>query len=418
MSGNSILPKVIDDATCPGCALLCDDLRLTIEGERLTNVESGCAHGRAWFAKANIAPNTPIRVGGQAADLNAAIARAAEILTEAHAPAIWGLAQATIETQRVAIALADHTGALVSIEGQDTSSLRAFQRVGEISASFGEVRDRADLIVYDAVENPHLPERFVERFAMPLPGRAIVWIGSEEAAREFGIEPNLVVTPLIGGQTSFYQGLRAIVREAVVDLTRVSDACGVEIETLTQFATRLKEARYGAFVRCGLGANEVLAEAKFKLVRDLNSFGRFVITHAGSKFSNGAGARAVLTWQSGSAGETDFGPGIPRYVPCDGLQSRLDAGEIDALLELAPSGQSPAQGRSIPRIVIRADIDPLPDTNAEVEIPTACPAIDEGGNMLRVDGVMLPLTPIFPGRRITQVEVLRLILARLQETTR
>ena len=41
---------VIEDVVCPYCADLCDDLRLTVERNRIAAVEVECPAGRAFFS--------------------------------------------------------------------------------------------------------------------------------------------------------------------------------------------------------------------------------------------------------------------------------------------------------------------------------------------------------------------------------
>ena len=41
--------KIVADATCTFCGCLCDDIALSIEGNRITAAGNACALGESWF---------------------------------------------------------------------------------------------------------------------------------------------------------------------------------------------------------------------------------------------------------------------------------------------------------------------------------------------------------------------------------
>lgn len=415
---------MIEDATCPGCGLLCDDLTLVVEGGRIVETRGGCDRGQVWFEGRDDHSGGPT-ILGRSASLDDALGRAAELLASAKAPAVWGLAGSSIEAQRVAVSIADRIGAVVGIEGADPAGLRAFQRVGEVSATFGEVKDRADLIVYDAVDSSPIPERFRERFADEAvgrfvpegrTGRTIVWLGCSDDPHARSSDFALKVPK--DRQVAFYAVVRALVNGIAFEQEPVLRSTGLPLASLVEFAERLKRAKYGALVLGRSADSSAESEAKLTLVRDLNAHTRFVAIHVGG-LANGSGAKAVLTWQAGAAGDIDFGGGYPAHCPRDGVRERLQRGEIDLAL-IVSNGDWPGDATpTIPCILIHDDHDPSPIAGlVEVTFPTARLGIDEGGTVTRTDGVMLPLRPPFLGRKTTQVEVLLGIEARLKDRSR
>src|SRR5213082_225909 len=110
--------KVVENATCTFCGCVCDDIELT--------------------------------VAGRPATLEEGVERAARILASARYPVVYGLSDTTCEAQRVAVGLADRIGACVDT----TTSVchgpygMAFQGVGEVTCTLGEVKNRADLVVF------------------------------------------------------------------------------------------------------------------------------------------------------------------------------------------------------------------------------------------------------------------------------
>src|SRR3954447_17414662 len=137
-------------ATCGGCGLVCDDITAVVGDDgRLERLVRTCPLGDAWFA-ARVAPPPPLaRVDGREAALEDALDEAAAILGRARAPLVYGLGQTTCEAQRVAVALAEAIGAVIDPAGPllDGASGLASQARGASTATLGEVRDRAEIVV-------------------------------------------------------------------------------------------------------------------------------------------------------------------------------------------------------------------------------------------------------------------------------
>lgn len=416
----------VEDATCLGCACLCDDIGLVVEGHRIVEAARACAKGLAWYGTRQDEPVDGPTIGGDPAELGPAIERIAAILIGASAPTVLGLGGVSVEAQRVAVAIADRVGAVVGVTGGASGALRAFQRVGQVSASFGEIKDRADLIVYGPFPWPeHLP-RFRERYADDAPGRfvrhgrTVIRLG--DWGRGDGRADRVIP---IRDEAATYVALRALVNGVGLDAESVERATGVPPEILSELAGRMAGARYGAFFAPGPGASAAICEAFLTLVRDLNGPTRFVAVHPTSGPVNLSGAVSSLAWNAGTAGEIDFGLGHPRDLPGDGAIGRLLRGEVDAALVVGDPADLGLddRGRSALAAIPTGIVGPGAKATDHagplaVRIPTARPGIDDGGTVSRADGVMLPLRPPFPGRRIGLVEVLRGIERRLSGSGR
>ena len=101
-------PIMIEDVVCPHCADLCDDLRLTIEGNRITAVEVECPAARAFFLGYQVEGVTP-KVRGAGAEWGSAVEEAARILGCAVSPLVVGLSTTACDAQRVAVMLPKQT---------------------------------------------------------------------------------------------------------------------------------------------------------------------------------------------------------------------------------------------------------------------------------------------------------------------
>ncbi|HEY2158895.1 MAG TPA: hypothetical protein VGH33_24910 [Isosphaeraceae bacterium] len=435
--------RIIEDATCLGCDCLCDDITLVVERGRIAEARNACERGRGWYAWAQ--RDEPIwpMIGGKAASLDEALDRAAGVLAAARAPLVLGLG-ATVEAQRITIGIADRIGATVDPFYPSLTAHTALQRLGSVTATLGEIRDRADVIVFDGPHWPGSLPRFLERFVDP-PGRfvtegragrtVISFAGLEvrSVPEEGWTSPPDVVFNSTYANVTIYAILRALVNGASLDPDRFEESMGEPLLPYLDLAERLRRARYGVLIHQPETPWMEEAEAVSALVRDLNRSTRFVAL-APSSFAQ-KGAEAVVAWQTGRAGHVDFALGYPRDVPDLNLIREVRRGRMDAALVIGDVDYSSGFRTDldaladIPTVYIgrvtREDDyagdpawNPLRDLRrqlfrAEAFLPTARTGIDAGGTVSRFDGVMLPLRPPLPARRPSQAEILRGIDARL-----
>lgn len=99
----------VKDVICPFCGCLCDDLKLTVEEERIIKTGKACSIGNSLFLNHNTDLASP-GVNGSPVSLEKAIDQAVTILTGAQHPLIYGLSSASCEAQRKAIELAEILG--------------------------------------------------------------------------------------------------------------------------------------------------------------------------------------------------------------------------------------------------------------------------------------------------------------------
>ena len=139
----------IENVVCPFCGCLCDDIVVEVEDNRITAARKTCSNGRSFFLNAHIEATRPT-VDGKEVEWPEAIDVSTRILTDSACPLIYGLSSTASEAQRKAIALADLLGA--TIDG--TSSVChgpttiGIQSQGEPTCTLGEIKHRADLVVF------------------------------------------------------------------------------------------------------------------------------------------------------------------------------------------------------------------------------------------------------------------------------
>jgi formylmethanofuran dehydrogenase subunit B len=93
--------------TCAGCGLLCDDVTVEASSDGV-RVRPECPLGARWFSeRMRRLSEVAATIDGEAAEVESALARAAELLREARRPLLRGFENATVEDARAAVALAD-----------------------------------------------------------------------------------------------------------------------------------------------------------------------------------------------------------------------------------------------------------------------------------------------------------------------
>jgi formylmethanofuran dehydrogenase subunit B len=418
------MSTVIENAVCSFCGCLCDDIVVEVDDGRIIGVRKACANGRGLFTHYDPAPRHPT-VDGREVDWEEAIAEAARILNNADSPLIYGLSSTATEAQRKAVELADRLGALIDT----TSSVchgptgLAMQAVGEPTCTLGEVRNRADLLVFWGC-NPAVSHiRHFSRYSVTPKGmltphgrrdRTLVIVDVRPTASTKTADLFLQVEP--GADFEALTALRALVQGKEIEAETVA---GVSTAQLQELAERMKTCRFGvAFMGMGLTqtrGRDLNVSELFTLVAELNQYTRFTVIPMRGH-GNVAGADQVMTWQSGYPFAVSFARGYPRYGPGEfTVVDVLARGEADAALIIAsdPAAHFPiAAARQLERIPTIV-MDPMPTLTgqtARVVFPTACYGVDAVGTAYRMDGVPIRLRPVLPLARPTDVDVLDQII--------
>ncbi|QTX31710.1 formylmethanofuran dehydrogenase subunit B [Aminithiophilus ramosus] len=417
----------IENVVCTFCGCLCDDIVVEVDGGRLVKVLKACANGQGHFRDYDPSPRLP-RLRGKEVPWEEAYAEAGAILRASHSPLIYGLSSAPTEAQRRAVELADRLGAFLD----STSSVchgptgLAMQAVGEPTCTLGEVRNRADLLLFwgcnPAAAHPRHFARYATARGRLTPqgrkDRTIVIVDVRPTAATKGADLFLQVRQ--GDDFELLTALRALVQGRPMEAPSVG---GLPRERLVDLAERLKTCRYGvAFMGMGLtmtrGRDLNVAEL-FSLVADLNEHTRFsVIPMRGH--GNVTGADQVTTWQCGFPFAVSFARGYPQYGP--GEFTAVDVlarGDADSVVVVAsdPVAHFPRRAadrlQALPTIVLDP-AESLTAASATLWMPTGLAGIDTAGSSYRMDGVALRLRPFLERRRPSDEEVLKRLIEEVR----
>jgi formylmethanofuran dehydrogenase subunit B len=398
----------VADATCAGCGCACDDIEATVVEGRLAGLTRTCPLGDVWFAERGGDRPPVARVDGQVVGVDEAVDAAAAILRQARAPLVYGLGQTSCEAQRRAVALAEAVGAIVDPAGGGAAGL-AYQAIGSSTATFGEIRDRAELVVAwradPAVTNPRLLGRLrVER-------RPLVVVDAQRTATVE--EADAFIELDAAHDFEALWALRALVTRAPLDRDRAAE---LPLDALDDLAERLLGAGHVAVLHGALG--ELDALALFELVRDL-SRERHAVTLGLRGNGNARGAEDVLAWQTGFPSAVSFARGYPRSNPGElSAAALVERGEVDAALAIAsdPLEHLPAAAadrlRDLPMVVVDVRATATA-AGARVAFAAAADGIEVPGTVHRMDGVPVPLRAQLPAERPSVEDVLAAIAERL-----
>ena len=409
----------LDHVTCLGCGCACDDIAVRVQDGRIVEARQACELGVAWFGDGRV----PARamVDGRDISRDDALDAVANRLAAAARPLVYLAPDLSCEAQREGVALADWLRAALDSVTSATAlgSILAAQERGRASATLGEIRHRADVVVFWGVDPALGYPRFTSRYApdpagIHLPGgragRFVVAVDVGAAAGPRDADLRVALSPS--------EEMTALTALAAV----VAGSPPSQDVPLSALAERLRRARYAVIVadaETGVAGGSSRAGALIALAQAVNgpARGALSVLRAGG---NRSGADAVMTAQTGYPAAVDFARGYPRYRPHDGgAGARLERGEVDAAVILGAVERIPASLRELLARVPAAVIGPKASDSV---FASRCPVIDTGvagiheaGTALRMDDVPLPLQQVVDGPPAA-ASAIRALVDRLTKT--
>ena len=422
--------SLFENVTCLGCGCACDDIAVVVRDSRISEARNACSLGTRWFGDGQI--SSICRVDRHETALDQAVSAAAVRLQEAARPLVYLAPGVSTEAQREATAIADLLGArLDSVTSAGSGQyVLAAQESGFASATLGEVRNRADVVVFWAVDLERRYPRFASRYApdpvgihIPLgrQSRAVVAIdvgpalATADADRRFAIEPLSELATLTA--------LGALVRDSPEEYDRHAVPSAPAWVTASELAPILTAGRYVALVFDAEADDRAMRSrqrfaALISLAQSLNDRTRCAAIglRAGG---NRCGADSVFSAQTGFPFAVDYSHGWPRYDPHHGdILTLLNENAADVVLVVGDVAAIPADVRhaieSVRIIALGPRASGAAFGDGSVTIDTGVAGIHDGGTAFRTDDVPLPLRASLRGPP-SAVDVLRVVAASLGE---
>ncbi len=455
--------KVVSNVSCPVCGCLCDDIEVEIEKNVITKVKNACTMGESKFLGYSGVhrPLKPmVRKNGKLEEvtLTEAVKKAAEILANSRYPILYGWSNTSCEATRIGMELTEEVGGVID----NTStvchgpSVLSIQDIGFPTCTLGQIRHRADLVIYWGCNPWSAHPRHIERYTNFTDGRFrsseynhyLASLGSyraeqrlkrasklmrsrgeEETIEEpiprncepvppnlFEKERKMIVIDVRKTRTAdladyflqvepnqdyeLLQALRMLARNEELEVDQVA---GVPVRILEDFVDVIISSEFGAlFFGVGLtmSAGKLRnIDAALSLTRDLNEHTKFVFMPMRGHY-NVTGANIVSTWQSGYPYAVEFAHGYPRYNPGEtSVTQILNRGENDASLIIASDPVAHFPKKSVENLVKNPIIIIDPETNAtslvaDVVLPSAVQGIEVEGTAYRMDMVPIPLKKV------------------------
>jgi formylmethanofuran dehydrogenase subunit B len=424
---------LIKDVVCPFCGCLCDDLDVEVENGRIVRVDNACSLGSSTIT-GDHRLKTPIRRNGNAwaeISYDDAIREAAEILSSADRPVLYGWSSTHVEAMTVGVHLAELIGGIID---STTSvchgpSILAIQEVGHPGCTLGQVKNRADLILYWGCNPVEAHPRHMSRYTTYATGffvkdaqreRTVIVVDTRRTETADVADEFVQVIP--GGDYAVLSALRAIVQGRGSGVPK--EVSGVSREQLVRVAEMCKEAKFGA-IFFGLGLT--MSPGKYKNVRnaieltdELNRHTKFIISPLRGHW-NVYGSNEAFTWLTGYPYAIDFSRGIAFYNPGETtVIDILRRGECDAALIVASD-----PGAHFPRPCVEhlakipvVQIDPHVNATTHIsrlQIPVAVTGIDAEGTGYRMDGVPIRMKSVLKTGYPNDADILRRIYRQVEE---
>jgi formylmethanofuran dehydrogenase subunit B len=405
-------PKTL---VCTGCGCLCDDIQVEIDGAHLGQIENACAKGAAYLQAAfNPERRAKSGIRGQACSPKAAIDEAARLLSKAKRRLIFGLDNSTLETQALAIELAQKLGAVLD----NASSFSYGPLIERIikkelpTCSLSEVKDKADLLLYWGANPTATHPRHLSKYTY-------------YAYADFnpaGWYPKVTLSSIDVRQTELTAMSQPAFRiNPGGDLDLISGLLGespAATDRAKQLSELLKKSHFCAMF-CGLGLVHSLGgdfTAFTRMVQLLSRSIRIAVIPMISE-TNMLGFSESLHKQTSYVNQVSFAGGVSHGREFSFLkQVHNRAADCILIVGSDPFSTLPqsllSQLQDVD-IICLDHFSTLTTEAADVVMPTAVPGVECSGSVVRLDGDSIALAEPVKGGFPRQEEILRQLFQKV-----
>lgn len=426
--------KLVKNVVCPFCGTLCDDIIVKVEGNEIVGTMNACRIGHNKFVHTEGATRYKkplMKKNGKWVEISyeEAIEKTAEILAESKRPLLYGWSCTSCEAHSVGLELAEECGAVIDNTASvcHGPSVLALQDVGYPICTLGEVKNRADVVVYWGCNPMHAHPRHLSRHVF-----------SRGFFRDRGrVDRTLIVVDPRKTDTAKLADIHLQVEYnrdyELIDAMRTmiqghdilyDEVAGVPKDLIEEAVETMKNAQFGIlFFGMGLthsrGKHRNIDTA-IMMVEDLNDYAKFNLIPMRGHY-NVTGFNQVAAWESGYPYCLDFSTDVPRYNPGEtGANDLLQNKEADAMMVVAsdPGAHFPQKAiermAEIPLIAIEPHRTPTTEL-ADIIIPPAIVGLEAEGSAYRMEGVPLRMKKVVDTDLPSDEEILKDILKKVRE---
>lgn len=405
-------------ATCTGCSLLCEDIEAAVKDGAMGHAKNLCRKGHGHF-QAVLSERTKPLIESKKADIDQAIAAAADMLRNSKRPLLFGWSNCTMEAQAAGIKLAMKIGA--TVDDASCPGLAALmERIlsGKIpSCTLDDVRNFADTTIFWGSDPSNSHPRHLSRFSYYPRGEKrqrsyeeertcmVVDVRKSSTAHmcsnyDFRVAP--------GGDEQFMQAILSVLDGKI---PKVGDK-----KKMIELASLLKKTEWGAVfpgagMLASLGDRMDAFEGMIAKLNEITTFRAILMVEQ----YNARGFCELLREKTGSVNCVSFEGGAAAHGPENSVAAAGASGRFDAALVIGsdPLSSLPfGTARALARIPMIA-IDPhrsLTTDASKVVIPSALSGLEAGGTAVRMDGVKVRFEPIIESKLPTDEQILTRIM--------
>ena len=427
-------------ATCPACGLLCDDVLIENNQQKIKMLANGCAKAISFFEQPLI--DASPQINGKPVTLQQAIAHAAKLLKASQQPLFSGLST-DIQGFRAIYNLAQKTdGSLQHTNAKSTArNMKVLQSSGWQTTTLTEVKNRADVIVCIGTDivshNPRFFERFVDCDGLFISAkqREVIFIGKDFVGNNFvdehinikaKLSPTATPVSLLPCRAVDLPEITMVLRALVTGKQlKATEVAGVKISDLQAVANKLKTAKYAVLAWVAKDLDFAHAELTIQNITETVAILNNKTRAAGLPLGGSDGdttANNANTWLSGfilnngalndEAVEHDLVVWVSSFnrgkLPPESDKPLIVIGNANLV------GAACSREASLLNDEGKSRLQAAPTKKPNVFIPIATPGLDCSGTLFRVDSsVILPLKKIRENALPTLSEVVRGIEALL-----
>ncbi|AEF96732.1 formylmethanofuran dehydrogenase subunit B [Methanotorris igneus] len=431
--------EIVKDVVCPFCGTLCDDIICYVENNHIVGTKNACRIGHSKFTHRDgaVRYTEPLmrenkKDDFKKVDWDTAIEKTAEILVNAKRPILYGFSATECHAHAYGMKLAEMVGGVVSNTAEvcHGPSVWALQDVGYPICTLGEVKNRADVVIYWGCNPMHAHPRHMGRYGVFARGffrergrsdRTLIVVDPRKTDTAKLADIHLQVE-----QHKDYElisAMRAVLKDFELQVDKVA---GIPVELIYEAVDILKNAQFGILF-FGMGVTQSKSKHRnidnaIQLVVDLNAYTKFSLIPMRGHY-NVNGFNQVCTWVSGFPLCVDYSRGYPRFNPGDtSVTDLLIRKEADAMLNIAsdPGAHFPNKAvegmAEIPLIAIEPHRTPTTEL-ANIILPPAIAGVECEGTAYRMDGVPIELKKVIepPEGVLSDREIMKKIIRKVKE---